>query len=103
MSKKSGAVLALSAVLSLAPVLAAADASRGGGIEDADTTPGAGAMAADVLLARPLGLAATLLGVGVFAISLPFAIVSGDVSGPARRLVSEPAQFTFTRPLGELQ
>jgi hypothetical protein len=57
-------------------------------------------MAADLIIARPLGLAATVLGTAVFIVALPFSAISGNVSDPARRLIVEPAEFTFTRPLG---
>ena len=66
-----------------------------------DTTPSGAAMAADLVLARPLGLLATLLGTVVFVGGLPFELLSGNVSGPARRLVGDPARYTFTRPLGQ--
>ena len=71
--------------------------------DESNTTPGAGAMAADLVVVRPLSFAATLLGIGVFVVALPFTAASGDVSGPARRLITEPARYTFTRPLGELE
>ncbi|MBX6420870.1 MAG: hypothetical protein QJR02_09680 [Sinobacteraceae bacterium] len=69
--------------------------------DEYDTTPSATAMAADLVVLRPLSLAGTVLGTVVFIAGLPFEAISGDVSGPARRLVLEPAEFTFTRPLGE--
>lgn len=66
-----------------------------------DTTPSGAAMVADLVVARPLGLVATVLGTVVFVACLPFELISGNVSGPARRLVADPARFTFTRPLGQ--
>jgi len=61
----------------------------------------AGKMAADVLLVRPLGLASTVLGTAVFAVALPFSILGGNVKESAKKLVMEPAKFTFARPLGD--
>lgn len=87
--------------LSSAAAQAAATADMSYG--DGDPTPGAGAMVADFAVVRPLSLAATVLGIGAFVVSLPFSAASGDVSGPARRLVVEPAEYTFTRPLGDLE
>jgi len=52
-------------------------------------------------VARPLGLVATVLGTVVFVASLPFQALAGNVADPARKLVVEPAAFTFVRPLGE--
>lgn len=66
-----------------------------------DTTPGAGAMAMDAIVVRPLSLAGTMLGAVVFVVGLPFEALAGNVSDPARRLVVEPAKYTFRRPLGE--
>ena len=88
------------AVLSLAAASASAQDSSG---YEADTggSPSAAAMTVDMLVARPLGLVATVLGTVVFVASLPFSALAGNVSDPARKLVAEPAQFTFVRPLGQ--
>ena len=66
-----------------------------------DSAPSGAAMTADLVLARPLGFAATLIGTVVFVAGLPFELLAGNVSDPARRLVADPARYTFTRPLGE--
>jgi hypothetical protein len=66
-----------------------------------DAAPSTGAMAVDLLVVRPLSFAGTLIGTAVFVIGLPFEALSGDVAGPAHRLVGQPAAFTFTRPLGD--
>ncbi|MDB5973256.1 MAG: Cation/multidrug efflux pump [Nevskia sp.] len=66
-----------------------------------DATPSSGAILMDVVILRPLSLVGTLLGTAVFVVGLPFELLSGDVSGPANRLVAQPAKFTFTRPLGD--
>jgi len=66
-----------------------------------DAAPSAAAMTADLVLARPIGFGATILGSIVFVVALPFELLSGNVSAPARKLVVEPARYTFTRPLGE--
>ena len=68
---------------------------------EGDSTPSATAMAADILLLRPLSLAGTALGVGIFLAGLPFELISNSVPAAGRRLVVEPGEFTFTRPLGE--
>ena len=58
-------------------------------------------MTADLILARPLGIVATVFGCAVFIVSLPFSAIGGNVGQAAQKLVKEPAAFTFTRPLGE--
>ena len=89
------------AALSLSASAMAADNLDAQFVTEADNTPSSGAMAADVILLRPLGLAGTVLGTVLFVAGLPFEALSGDVSGPAKRLVVQPAKFTFSRPLGD--
>ncbi|HEY9544575.1 MAG TPA: hypothetical protein VIR56_01130 [Solimonas sp.] len=72
--------------------------------QDVDSSPSAVAMAADLLIVRPLGLVATVLGTGLFVLQLPLSLVQGEAPlDPARKLVVAPAQFTFSRPLGDLE
>lgn len=92
--------LAIAALTGAAFAAHAGDSSPGYS-NGADAAPSAAAMTADLVLARPVGLAATVLGSVVFVIGLPFELLSGNVSTPARKLFAEPAQYTFTRPLGE--
>jgi hypothetical protein len=56
---------------------------------------------ADVLIARPCGLASIVLGSVLFVVSLPVAIPSSSVKTVGRRLVLDPVEFTFIRPLGD--
>lgn len=78
---------------------AAADDMDLDGIDDAPT---AEQMALDLVLVRPLSLAGTVLGTAVFIVALPFNLITLNLSDPARRLILEPAQYTFTRELGDL-
>ena len=57
-------------------------------------------MTADLVLVRPLGIVATVLGCAVFIVSLPFSALGGNTKQASQKLVQEPAAFTFTRPLG---
>ena len=67
-----------------------------------DNTPSAGAMAVDLLLIRPVSLVGTVLGLGVFILDLPLAAIQGELPRePARKLVVEPFEYTFSRPLGD--
>ena len=68
-----------------------------------DNEPTALTIIADCLVARPLGLVATVVGTTVFVLMWPFAAMAGDVSTPGHLLVEEPADFTFQRPVGELE
>jgi hypothetical protein len=51
----------------------------------------------DILFARPLGVAAGIIGTGVFIVSLPFTIPTGSVNGAAEMLIVEPFKFSFSR------
>jgi hypothetical protein len=63
----------------------------------------AGAMAFDLILMRPIGLAASIVGTAIFIVSLPFSALGGNQEAAAEKLVKEPLFFTFQRPLGQLQ
>jgi hypothetical protein len=56
---------------------------------------------ADVTLVRPGCFLATVVGSVFFVIALPFAAASGSVKQTANTLVVQPAQATFTRPVGD--
>lgn len=62
--------------------------------------PEFGEMAADLVVARPVGLALTALGAAAFVVSLPFSALGGNVSQAAEKLVIEPGKETFVRCLG---
>lgn len=57
-------------------------------------------MTADLVLVRPLGIVATVLGCAVFIVSLPFSALGGNTKEASQKLIQEPALFTFKRPLG---
>lgn len=63
-------------------------------------TPSAEAMIVDGLLYRPLSLAGTLVGTGLFIVTLPFSLIGGNADEAGQRLVVEPANSTFDRCLG---
>ena len=63
--------------------------------------PSAGAMIADFILVRPVGIVALVAGSALFIISLPFSALGRNVKAAARSLVIKPAKFAFTRPLGD--
>lgn len=54
----------------------------------------------DAIVARPLGLVATVLGSALFVVSLPFSAIGGNVGEAADLLVVGPAKETFARCLG---
>lgn len=55
----------------------------------------------DVLIARPCGLATIILGSVLFIVALPVALPSGSIAQVGRKLVLDPVEFTFIRPVGD--
>ncbi len=127
-SSRRAARLALALALSTAPLLRAAEpaapasaaptapaapvagaTSSTSGSSIAGLNPGEGRavsrdpveVAADALVVRPVGIAATAVGAAIFVVALPFAAISGDVNRTGRALVGAPARFTFKRRLGD--
>ena len=66
---------------------------------DTDAT----SVAVDVVVARPVTFALTVVGSVLFVISLPVAATSGCVDKASKTLVGAPAKDTFTRPLGDFK
>lgn len=99
MSRSTNAFVAVAAsILLLASTAAGSDL---GWVDDVEEPSGV-AMAADLLVARPLGLVVTAVGTVFFVLGLPFAAMAGDIDTPAQLLVGEPARYTFVRPLGDI-
>lgn len=86
-------VIAALVFVSLSTGALAQDQSEGGDAE-------AGTMTFDLLLVRPFGVLATVLGSAAFVVSLPFTAVGGSVEPAYEKMVKAPAAYTFTRPLG---
>ncbi|MOA27363.1 hypothetical protein D3C78_1482360 [compost metagenome] len=63
-------------------------------------TPKGYAMAGDLIIARPLLIAATVIGAGLFVISLPFTAAGGNIGEAGKALVVEPGAAAFVRCLG---
>lgn len=56
--------------------------------------------AMDAVLARPIGVVGTGLGMVVWGVSLPFSLLGGNAGEAADTLVGGPARETFVRCLG---
>ena len=54
----------------------------------------------DAAVLRPAGLLALGAGTIIYVITFPLAAITGDIKTPAKKLVVEPYEFTFGRPLG---
>jgi len=96
--KKKSLVLLIAAVLlftwAASPALASEKQYTAG--EDRNAV----SMMFDLVVLRPLGLAATVVGTAFFIVSLPFSALGGNTGEAANKLVVAPAKYTFSRPLG---
>lgn len=62
--------------------------------------PPAYSMIGDLLIARPLLIAATAVGTVAFVVSLPFTALGGNVKDAGKALVVDPGKEAFVRCLG---
>jgi hypothetical protein len=62
--------------------------------------PSSSVVAVDAIIGRPLGLATTIAGTGVFLVTLPFSLPSESTAEAAWGMVGRPGAWTFVRPLG---
>ena len=60
-----------------------------------------GRVALDVLLLRPLGVAASAAGLAAFVVSVPFVAASSGIRTSWEAFVLGPTEYTFSRPIGE--
>lgn len=62
--------------------------------------PDPAAMAVDLVLIRPLGFGALIVGSVLFVVSSPFSALGGNIDEAYAVLIEKPAVYTFERPLG---
>ena len=65
-----------------------------------EEVPGAGAMAIDLVVARPIGLVMFGVGSVTYLATLPFSLLGGNAGDAGKALVVGPAQSVFVRCLG---
>jgi len=94
MNRRIGAALGAALLVSLCAPAAAQESETVLGDRGSD-------MAADLLIVRPLGIVGTVIGAGLFVVSLPFTLPTGSTGEAAREMVGEPFEYTFNRPLGD--
>jgi hypothetical protein len=54
----------------------------------------------DLLILRPMGIAACAVGIATSIWALPFAAMSGSGAEVGEKLIIEPFEYTFKRPIG---
>lgn len=70
-------------------------------VNDREEQAATEAVVFDALIVRPVGIVGTIFGCGVFIVSLPFSVLADNVPGAFNTLVTQPAKYTFRRPLGD--
>lgn len=63
--------------------------------------PSGALMLADLIIMRPLGIAACALGTAGLIVSMPFVAFSGGFNTVVNELLTKPGNFTFERRLGD--
>ena len=104
--RTTAAVLAFSTALLTLPAQAeevqssgSSSNASGNKIYNADAPKGY-VMMGDLLIARPMLIAATIIGTAAFVVSLPFTALGGNVKEAGEALVVEPGREAFVRCLG---
>jgi len=72
----------------------------GNKLVDEAEAPSFATAAADAVLGRPVLFVTTVVGAGIFVVTLPFSLLSGSVKQAGQTLVGTPARATFDRCLG---
>lgn len=87
-------------VISLAFTLSMPQAMAENNTRVVEEKPSELAMAADAVLVRPTLFVATILGSGLWLVSLPFSLAGGNAKQAGDALVAKPFKGTFVRCLG---
>lgn len=56
----------------------------------------------DFFILRPLGVVAQILGASLFVVTYPVSATMGNTDAVGKKLIDNPAKFTWGRPLGQL-
>jgi hypothetical protein len=91
--------VALASMMSVSMAACATDVMENGS-GTVSSRPSVWAMGIDAGLVRPVGVAATVIGAGIFVVTLPFSLLGGNMKESAETLVVAPAKMTFLRCLG---
>jgi hypothetical protein len=75
-------------------------ADKGFAYKPSPEPPSSSTVAADAIIGRPLGLATTIVGTGVFLVTLPFNRTYESTAEAGWGLVGRPGGWTFVRPMG---
>ncbi len=66
------------------------------------TSPPGELVLVDIFVLRPLGFAASLIGLGSSVVAYPFGAMSDSTDVVSQKLIQEPWDYTFKRPVGRI-
>ncbi len=63
--------------------------------------PQGNTMAGDFVIIRPIAIGCLILSTAAYVVALPFASLGGNAGDDTQKMVVDPFNFTFRRPLGD--
>lgn len=63
--------------------------------------PQGNTMAGDIVIIRPIAIGCLILSTAAYVVALPFAALGGNAGDATQKMVVDPFNFTFRRPLGD--
>lgn len=66
-----------------------------------EVTPSFPSMICDLIFMRPAGMVALGIGLGATVVAMPFALPTGTMNQVSQKLIADPFNYTFVRPLGD--
>ena len=69
---------------------------------DSDSDISAVSIVGDFFILRPMGIVAQIAGASLFVVTYPVSATMGNVDAVKKKLIDDPAKFTWGRPLGQL-
>ncbi len=58
-------------------------------------------MAGDIAIIRPISIGCLVLSTGAWLVAYPFAALGGNGEAATQKMVKDPFNYTFRRPLGD--
>ncbi len=63
--------------------------------------PSGNSMSGDIAVIRPISIGCLIVSTGAYLVALPFAALGGNAKETTQKMVVDPFNYTFRRPLGD--
>ena len=63
--------------------------------------PKGNTMAGDIAIIRPISIGCLIVSTGAYLVALPFAALGGNAKETTQKMVVDPFNYTFRRPMGD--